>query len=195
LSALAGGAVVAACLALLGIETGLVAAAVLAPATALGLRHLQRRPVPLRVGVATALALDLAAAALRSGRPVADALRRAAPAADPQVAALLERVAGLLRLGAEPAEAWSVLPSESALGPLAAAATRSAVSGLRLAGTFERTAGELRACAGAAASVRAHRAGVLAMAPLGLCFLPAFVCLGVVPVVVGIARTAGGTFR
>jgi hypothetical protein len=28
------------------------------------------------------------------------------------------------------------------------------------------------------------------MAPLGLCFLPAFVCLGVVPVVLGIARTA-----
>jgi hypothetical protein len=26
------------------------------------------------------------------------------------------------------------------------------------------------------------------MAPLGLCFLPAFACLGVLPVIVGIAR-------
>jgi hypothetical protein len=30
------------------------------------------------------------------------------------------------------------------------------------------------------------------MAPLGLCFLPAFVCLGVVPVVVGIAKGVFG---
>jgi hypothetical protein len=29
------------------------------------------------------------------------------------------------------------------------------------------------------------------MAPLGLCFLPAFVCLGVVPTVIGLA---GGAF-
>jgi hypothetical protein len=28
---------------------------------------------------------------------------------------------------------------------------------------------------------------VLITAPLGLCFLPAFVCLGIVPVVVGLA--------
>lgn len=29
--------------------------------------------------------------------------------------------------------------------------------------------------------------------PLGLCFLPAFICLGIVPVVIGLAtRTLGG---
>ncbi|MDQ3055153.1 MAG: type II secretion system protein F, partial [Actinomycetota bacterium] len=39
---------------------------------------------------------------------------------------------------------------------------------------------------------RAQRAGVALMAPLGLCFLPAFVCLGVVPVVVGIASRVFG---
>jgi pilus assembly protein TadC len=32
-----------------------------------------------------------------------------------------------------------------------------------------------------------QRAGVRVLAPLGLCFLPAFVCLGVVPLVIGIA--------
>jgi hypothetical protein len=32
-----------------------------------------------------------------------------------------------------------------------------------------------------------RRAGVLAAAPLGLCFLPAFVLVGVVPVVTGLA--------
>ena len=38
-----------------------------------------------------------------------------------------------------------------------------------------------------AAEQAARRVGVLAVAPLGLCFLPAFVLLGVVPVVIGLA--------
>ena len=33
---------------------------------------------------------------------------------------------------------------------------------------------------------RARSAGVVAMAPLGLCFLPAFVCLGIVPIVLSL---------
>jgi pilus assembly protein TadC len=32
-----------------------------------------------------------------------------------------------------------------------------------------------------------HRAAVWVLAPLGLCFLPAFLCLGVLPLVLGIA--------
>ena len=38
-----------------------------------------------------------------------------------------------------------------------------------------------------AAEARAQRAGVLIAAPLGLCFLPAFLVLGVAPVVIGLA--------
>ena len=34
---------------------------------------------------------------------------------------------------------------------------------------------------------RSERAGVAISGPLGLCFLPAFVCLGIVPVVIGLA--------
>lgn len=192
LPVLAGCAVAAACLALFGLPAGLLVAALGGPAAMLAVRWLQRRPVPVRVDASAALALDLAAAALRSGRPVADALALAGPAAGPSVADALGRVAGLLRLGAEPADAWAGIPPSGPLGPLAAAATRSATSGLRLAVTFERIAAELRAESAAAAAMRAHRAGVFAMAPLGLCFLPSFVCLGVVPVVVGIAKTALG---
>jgi hypothetical protein len=33
---------------------------------------------------------------------------------------------------------------------------------------------------------------VWVLAPLGLCFLPAFVCLGVAPMVLGIARNVFG---
>jgi pilus assembly protein TadC len=83
-----------------------------------------------------------------------------------------------------------VLPADGPLAAVAASATRSATSGIRVAIAFERAAEQIRADLAAAAAVRAHRAGVFAMAPLGLCFLPSFVCLGVVPVVVGIAKTA-----
>jgi hypothetical protein len=37
------------------------------------------------------------------------------------------------------------------------------------------------------AAATAERAAVLIAGPLGLCFLPAFVCLGIVPVVAGLA--------
>ena len=40
---------------------------------------------------------------------------------------------------------------------------------------------------------RAERAGVLVTGPLGLCFLPAFICLGIVPVVVGLASSVLGS--
>ena len=48
-------------------------------------------------------------------------------------------------------------------------------------------AADVRAEYRSAAEQAARRVGVLAVAPLGLCFLPAFVLLGVVPVVVGLA--------
>jgi hypothetical protein len=37
------------------------------------------------------------------------------------------------------------------------------------------------------ATARARRAAVLVTAPMGLCFLPAFVTVGVLPVVIGLA--------
>ncbi|MGW6246040.1 type II secretion system F family protein, partial [Streptomyces roseolus] len=46
----------------------------------------------------------------------------------------------------------------------------------------------LRAAAGRAAAARARRAEVLISAPVGLCFLPAFLAVGVAPVVIGLAK-------
>jgi pilus assembly protein TadC len=136
------------------------------------------------------LVLDLVAAALRSGRPLADALALAAPAGRPEVTRALDRVAALSRLGADPEHAWAAVPRDGPLTEVARVAVRSAASGLKLAAGLERLAAELRSERATAATVRAHRAAVLAMAPLAACFLPSFVCLGIVPVVVGVARNA-----
>jgi pilus assembly protein TadC len=147
----------------------------------------ERGRVPAEVARRVPLVLDLLAAALRSGQPVGTAVSSVAPLGGPMLASQLRNVAGLLRFGADPATAWASL-DDPALAPVARTAIRSAESGIRLARSFELVAAELRDEARAAAVARAHRVGVWAMAPLGLCFLPAFACLGVLPVIVGIAH-------
>lgn len=133
------------------------------------------------------LALDLAASALRCGCTVADALDAAAPAAG-HTAEQLRSVATAVRSGADPAVAWAALAGDPGLGLVARVAVRSAGSGARLAEAFERAADQVRGDAAARAEARAHRVAVLAVGPVGLCHLPAFVCLGVVPVLAGLAH-------
>lgn len=59
-------------------------------------------------------------------------------------------------------------------------------SGAALSATFARLADDQRARQTAAVEAAASRAGVLIVLPLGLCFLPAFVFAGVVPVIVAV---------
>jgi pilus assembly protein TadC len=73
-------------------------------------------------------------------------------------------------------------------------ARRSARAGTSIATGFAELASQSREAAADAAAAAAERTGVLIAGPLGLCFLPAFVCLGIVPVVVGLAgRVLGGS--
>jgi Flp pilus assembly protein TadB len=176
------------CVAGVGWPIGALVAAVAGPVAGRCIGILLRRAQAEAPDESLPLALDLAASALRAGQTVADALALAAPAAG-TVATPLRRVAVLLRLGSDPADAWQVV-ADGALAPVARIAVRSANSGVRLAAAFEAHAADLRREVQAAMQQRAQRAGVAALAPLGLCFLPAFVCLGIVPVIVGIARTA-----
>ncbi|MEU8614146.1 secretion system protein, partial [Actinoplanes sp. NPDC048791] len=53
-------------------------------------------------------------------------------------------------------------------------------------GALTRLADDLRGDRSVAVEAAAHRAGVLIVLPLGLCFLPAFVLAGLVPVVVAV---------
>lgn len=164
----------------------LVAAPVAIAVTLLGRRLLRRpRPVPLDP-LRLAGGWDLLAACLRSGLPVPRAIRAVAPYLPGPVAGELTTVADRLALGGDPMSAWEV-PESSPLHRLARAARRSAHTGAGLAGVAEAAAAEVRAAALDAAAARGQRAGVLITGPLGLCFLPAFLALGVVPVVIGLA--------
>ncbi|WP_211696802.1 type II secretion system F family protein [Mycobacterium spongiae] len=142
--------------------------------------------------LAVASSLDVLAVCLAAGMAVSTAAAAAVRSASPQLAGVLRRAADLLALGADPNVAWSPpdLPT-GALDPQVEAflrlARRSASSGAALADGVVELAARSRDEAAHAAAATAERAGVLIAGPLGLCFLPAFVCLGLVPVVVGLA--------
>lgn len=137
------------------------------------------------------LFLEVVATQLRAGAPVAAALQRAAALAPASARAPLREASAMLRLGAPVADAWRCA-QDSVLGDFAALARRSADNGAQLADQCVRLAAEVRAERVAGAEAAARAAGVWAMAPLGLCFLPAFICLGVAPVVLGLVGAALG---
>lgn len=153
---------------------------------------------PRRGGGADPLAVsttfDLLAACLRAGLPLATAAAAVAPDAPRPLDQSLRKAADLMSLGADPAVAWTTSAApDPATESLARMARRSARSGASLAVAIAELAEQRRNSVADAAAARAERAGVLIAGPLGLCFLPAFVCLGIVPVVIGLAgRVLGG---
>lgn len=130
---------------------------------------------------------DLLAACLSSGMAVPAAIRAVAVDLPEQAGQVLRDTADLLALGGDPVEAWSLALECSATAGLARGARRTARSGAALAGVAKALAADARARTGEAAEARAQRAAVLISGPLALCFLPAFLCLGVVPIVLGLA--------
>jgi pilus assembly protein TadC len=131
-------------------------------------------------------AADLLAAALRAGAPPDIAAQCVGGALTGPLSDQLGRVTRALRLGAPAAEAWAYLGETVGAQRIARAATRSQHSGAAFAGSLQRVADDLRSDLLVAADSEARRAGVLIVLPLGLCFLPAFVLAGLVPVLVAI---------
>lgn len=143
--------------------------------------------------LAVASSLDVLAVCLAAGMAVSSAAAATAASAPPKLASVLRRAADLLALGSDPAAAWSVPPDvamdsvDAPTDSLLRLARRSASSGAALADGVAELADQSRQDAAHAATAAAERAGVLIAGPLGLCFLPAFVCMGIVPVVAGLA--------
>ena len=99
----------------------------------------------------------------------------------------LSRVANALDLGASPKEAWSELLAHSVLAPIAHAFVRSSENGSPIARVLDEVAHDLRREHRSEVEILARAAGVRSVAPLALCFLPAYLLVGVVPVVASFA--------
>ncbi|WP_436493314.1 type II secretion system F family protein [Actinokineospora sp. HUAS TT18] len=168
--------------AMLGAVAGVVAALIAAPLAASG-----TRPRSDPIDVSLAATWDLLAACLSSGMPVSTAVRAVAADLPGEPGRVLRDVADLLALGGDPVEVWAGALDCPQTAALARGARRTARSGTALAGVARELAAEVRANAAADAETRAQRAAVLVNGPLAICFLPAFLCLGIAPVVLGMA--------
>ena len=140
------------------------------------------------------LLLELLSACLAGGAPLPAAAGAVGAAVGGPAGARLSAVAAALAVGTAPSQAWQSLAGADAsqrgadpLAPAARALARASDGGAPVAAAVSRLAAVVRAEGRSAAEQAARRVGVLAVAPLGLCFLPAFVLLGVVPVVIGLA--------
>lgn len=139
------------------------------------------------------LTAELLAACLGSATAPSEAVAAVGRSLRAPMGPRLTAVAAELGLGAPPESCWKRLGEERpVLAPLARCLVRTSISGAPAAAALTALAREHRAAATRAARARVRRAGVLATAPLGLCFLPAFVLIGVVPVLVGLTGSFSG---
>lgn len=161
-------------------------------------RNRQRSEASARI---CPIAADLLAACLASGanpqraaEVVAFCLRppgRLTTLSEQAAADLADRfqaVAHLLRLGGNSVSTWRVVAAEPGLRPVAEAIGRAGLSGAPPVATIRACATDLRKERHAASTAAARRAGVRGVAPLAGCFLPAFVLIGVTPIVLGLAH-------
>ena len=135
---------------------------------------------PVEIGVL----LELLAAAVRAGTSVPRALEAVGQAVGGPDGVALHRAGASVVLGAGWAEAWSGAPArlEVVRAALAPAWEQGAAPG-----ESPRVAGEqLRRDQQAAARQAAARLAVHLVLPLGVCFLPAFVLIGLLPVLLSL---------
>jgi len=144
------------------------------------------QPAPTAVAEDVAIVLDLIAGCLSSGLSMPDAVEAAADAGDPVTREACLTTARQLRRGADPYDAWAGWVADPSLAPAARVTMRTTATGAAVADDLSRTAARIRSQRRAARQERVQRAGVWVVVPLGLCFLPAFVLVAVVPLVLGL---------
>ncbi|KIC66857.1 type II secretion system F family protein [Pseudarthrobacter phenanthrenivorans] len=135
----------------------------------------------------TAMMLELVAAMLDAGASIARSLELLAASASPRYRDALRPVVSALAIGADWHTAWrssavrlpEVLELREALG-------FAALTGAPSSAILYAQAARLRRERFRAAEKRAASLGVKLVVPLGLCSLPAFICLGVVPVLLAL---------
>lgn len=131
----------------------------------------------------------LLAAALRSGAGPADAVALVARALPGAAADRLVPVVARLALGTPATAVWSDLAADPDLAPLGRTMARAHDSGAPVVVAVERLADDLATRARAAVEDRARAVGVKAAVPLGLCLLPSFVLIGIVPLVAALLES------
>lgn len=130
-------------------------------------------------------AVDLMAGCLAVGLSPAAALEHVTAAVGGPLADELSELTARLRLGVDPVTVWRDLARHPQLGGLGRAVARAVDSGASVSEAMLRLAEDLRRAGRAEVETTARAVGVKAALPLGVCLLPSFVLVGVVPLVAG----------
>lgn len=135
----------------------------------------------------------LVLACLESGAPPHHALRTAAAALPGPSSHDLAAAADRLDVGDDPARVWAGLAGHPRVGDLGVALARAHDTGGSVSTAVGRLATDLERRRRSLTEQRARSVGVRAAVPLGVCLLPAFLLLGVVPLAAGLLAVVGGT--
>ncbi|MBY8881396.1 type II secretion system F family protein [Actinacidiphila acidipaludis] len=138
------------------------------------------------------LCADLMAACLAAGASPGEAAGAVGTCLGGPLGAALIRAQAELRLGAEPEDCWDRLGRLPQAREMARCLARASTTGSAPVAEMTRLAADCRAAHARSALARARKAAVMATAPLGVCFLPAFLLVGVAPVVMGLAGAVLG---
>lgn len=173
-----------------GLVAGLVATGVVVEmAGRIEPRHVRRRRE--EVGRDLPHVVALLGTALGHGADPAVALTLVSEALPGAAAEELSGIAARLALGADPIRVWGDVAGDPVLGPLGTTLVRAHRTGASVVGATERLAADLADTARAEVEDRARAVGVRAAVPLGLCLLPGFLLLGIVPLVAGLVGDLG----
>lgn len=127
--------------------------------------------------------VDLLGATLSAGAAPVDALQWVGRSWPGALGEDLVRVSTAIRWGAATEEAWTQVRHPVVWHSVREAFTRSARTGAPIVDILESSARELRREHRERVEVAAHSAGVRVVLPLALCFLPAYLLWGIVPIV------------
>jgi Flp pilus assembly protein TadB len=167
---------------LLGVVLGVVAAgAVWRGSSGVEPRNVRRRRQELRRSLPAVV--DLMASSLAVGLSTSSALEAVVRAVDDPMRSELRAISGALELGVDPVVVWGGIDAGSELAPLGRCLERAIETGAAVSESLHRLGLDLRREERAAVEDRARAVGVQAAVPLGLCLLPAFLLVGVVPLV------------
>ena len=132
------------------------------------------------------IGVDLLASCLDAGAAPEPALVSVSQALGGPVGEEFLGIHHRLEVGVDPVQVWRSVAAHPQLGDLGRAVGRAHQTGAPVGEAVHRLADELRERTRADVEERARSIEVKAAAPLGLCLLPAFVVLGVVPMVAGV---------
>lgn len=134
--------------------------------------------------------LGLLASALSAGSPTRVAVAEVAAVSPAESRTVLETVGSHILVGRSEQQAWDDIAADPALAPVwgspARDLARNALSGAAVVEVLQVHAAEARAHHRSQIEKQARTVGIRSVLPMMTCFLPAFVLVGVVPIIAGL---------